>query len=172
MTVRKIGQTIKNWFMPVLSVFMLLTSVKFGLDTGAEVDVIDESTYDRLRNKPILSRCRTKLFPYGSNTPISTLGEFKTHVKCRDGNRAVKFIVTKGNNGNLMSYKTAVLLGLIAQIGNVDQIDKDTQKYAKRYKNLFSNKIGTLKNYQIKLHIKDSVRWYQCQSLVDQTKFD
>jgi hypothetical protein len=106
--------------MPIVMLTICQSYIKFSVDnSGAEVDIIDEETFKKLRLKPKLNKCNKRLYTY-SKTPIPTLGEFSTRVATNQSNyRSVTFIVTKGNSGNLISYRTAVLLNIMKMIQNV-----------------------------------------------------
>jgi hypothetical protein len=90
--------------------------------------------------------------------------------------------VTKGNNGNLLSYTSAVDLGVINRISTTKTTQTTTPqprpsnthkpsppekqtttspeitRLAEQYPNAFSGKIGLLKDYQVHLHIDNQVK--------------
>ncbi len=67
--------TVKNMFIPLITLFMCQTMVSFAVDTGAQVNIIDEKTFNKLKFKPKLYKYRTSLFSYNSSKPIETLGQ-------------------------------------------------------------------------------------------------
>ena len=86
------------------------------VDTGAPINIIDAQTFERLHPKPKLDPCGTKYYPYGDNQgkqPIPTLGQFVAKVLYKDTVVNAGFIVVKGNVEQLMSYGTAIDLGII-----------------------------------------------------------
>jgi hypothetical protein len=76
--------------------------VSFTVDTGAQVNIIDEKTYNKLKLKPKLHKCSESLFSYNSSKPIETLGQFETRILLNKMYHKVEFIVAKGCAGNLM----------------------------------------------------------------------
>ncbi|CAF0986472.1 unnamed protein product [Brachionus calyciflorus] len=134
--VRRAGETIKNWLMPLVTLFICGQSISFTVDTRAEVNIIDENTFNKLNYKPKLYKCDTKFY------------------------KSIELIVTKGGSGNLLSYCTSVELGIINRINivNSDGLDPSVEEYKIRYPKLFSGKIGELKNHQIRLHIDETIK--------------
>ncbi|RNA36107.1 Retrovirus-related Pol poly from transposon [Brachionus plicatilis] len=96
---------VKNWFMPMVTLLMCGMSLAFTVDTGAQVNIMDEKSYDRLKFKPKLYKSNTRLYGYGNSKCIDTLGAFKTRVLYNGQHRSIHFTVTKGNCGNLLSYQ-------------------------------------------------------------------
>ena len=80
------------------------------VDTGAPVNLIDEETFRSLSPKPALAKCNTDYFPYGegAKTPITERVWYKGR-ECQAG-----FVVVRGKEECLMSYRTAVTLGIVS----------------------------------------------------------
>jgi hypothetical protein len=73
--------------------------------------------------------------------------------------RSVDFVVVRGNSGNLLSYRSAVELGIINPILSLSAArDAYVEKLSKKFPSVFSGKIGLLKNHVVKLHIDESVK--------------
>ncbi|RNA33818.1 Retrovirus-related Pol poly from transposon [Brachionus plicatilis] len=146
-----------DWLMPMVTLWLSGISLGFGVDTGAHVNIMDERSFRKLRFKPRLSKVNTKLYAYGQESYIDTIGRFKTRVKYGSQYRSVEFIVTKGNYGNLLSYKTCVEMGIMAKINSVVKEPQDPmkQKIIQRYPALFSGKIGMLKDHQVDAKSQD-----------------
>lgn len=72
---------VKEWFMPMVTLFMCGLSLSFMVDTGAQVNIIDEQSFKKLKMKPKLYKFGSKLYGYGQNDCINTLGKFKKRVK-------------------------------------------------------------------------------------------
>lgn len=81
---RQILDTFKKWFMPLVTLFICNQSIGFTVDTGAEVNFMDESTFRKLRYNPKLYKCDTKLYGYGKDARIETFGKIKTRVLNRN----------------------------------------------------------------------------------------
>ena len=96
---------------PFVNIKVCQTIIKIRVDTGAETNIIDESTFYSLNRRPLLKKCTFNLHVYGKKSPVKTLGEFNCTCKFKDIKSNEKFIITKGNYGNLLSYDTSVNLG-------------------------------------------------------------
>lgn len=73
--------------------------------------------------------------------------------------KSIKFHVTKGNAGNLLSYKDGVKLGAINKINQVDSGPPfEAQKWKAKYPEAFREEVGAYKNYEVKLHIDETIR--------------
>ena len=156
----QVGSWLKT-FMPMLSLLICGSSVRIAVDTGAQLNILDETTFKRLAIKPTLSRCATNLYGYSAKTPIATLGQFTTRVLAKGVFRHIQFVVTAGNAGNLLSYASARELGLISEIKAVAAIRPDQAEFAKwqaEFPALFSGKIGCFNRHTVKLHIDSSVQ--------------
>ena len=144
--------------MPTALLMLCNSIVKLCIDTGAEVNVLDEDTFKKLNIKPRLEKCRVKLYAYGTTTPIQTLGQFTTRVKSNNCYRKETFLVTSGCGGNLLSYQTAISIGVMLKINNVTvESDTESTKWKKMFPELFTGKVGLYKNFQVKLHIDESI---------------
>lgn len=92
------------------------------------------------------------------------MGSFKEKLKYQDIELYAEFIVVKGDCGNLVGYVTSSKLKLIT-VNTVNEINvKDNgtkesklKKWETRFPNVFSGKIGKMKNFQIKLYIDKTV---------------
>ncbi|KAK3740155.1 hypothetical protein QZH41_003823 [Actinostola sp. cb2023] len=99
---------------------------------------------------------------YNSNKPLPLLGKFKAHVESKDKVITTTFYVTEGNPGNLLSFNSCVNLELIQVSNNINRLPTsdhpNTGKLMQRYPELFEDKIGQLKDYEVKLHIDPDVK--------------
>ncbi|CAF1071996.1 unnamed protein product [Brachionus calyciflorus] len=125
--VKNMFQNVKDWFMPVVMLWLSGISMGFNIDTGAQVNIMDKDSFKRLKFKPKLYKLETKLFGYGQSDCISTLGKFLTRVKYKEQYKVVGFIVTCGSYGNLLSYKTSVELGIMSKINSINSVLKDSK---------------------------------------------
>ena len=106
------------------------------------------------------------MFGYNCDSPIKTIGQFTTRVSHTGIYRSITFIVTAGNAGNLLSYKSAVELEVIQEISpslkkNIGLISKTNEidvKWMNKYPNLFTGKVGVYKNFEAKLYIDETVK--------------
>ena len=136
------------------------------VDSGATVNVLDNSTFLALRGeKPIsLSKTNLQLFPYGSSTPLNIQGCFTTRISHNESNTKATFIVVKNHNsGSLLGHKTATDLGLLPAYDNYQPIQNINshhshlmQQLLTKYPQVFRG-IGKLDNFQLRLHIDEAV---------------
>jgi hypothetical protein len=85
------------------------------------------------------------------------MGQFHATLECSTGATTTQVHVIKGHFGCLLSYQTASALGLIMlNVNNVKPGHSTHEQLLKEYAHLF-NGIGTLKNFEVKLHIDDTV---------------
>ena len=94
------------------------------------------------------------VYPYGSTTPLDTLGVFKSEVRCDREETEAEFIVIAGRRRTLLGRETAVQLGVLclgpqAIVVESSIIDQDPECF---------QCLGKLKNYQAKIHINPEVR--------------
>ena len=118
------------------------------VDTGATVNVIDLNVYNTFKKKTKLKQCSGDIFAYGNNK-LKVLGYFSSHIESKERFTVAEIYVIDCSQGNLLSYRTAVELGLISEINVMD---------VESYPRLFSNKLGKIQSEPIKLHIDESVK--------------
>ena len=110
---------------------------------------------------------------YHSHTSLEVLETFKAYTTAIDKTLIYKFYVVKGHGGNLLGKESAKLFNLLC-VGPPDKVNilsysekskEDIKKYTNHaelqtvsgnYKDVFQGP-GKLKNYQLKLHIDESV---------------
>ena len=93
--------------MPHVKVKINNTTIKMVIDTGASIDILDETTFNALQKKEKieLSRSKTKLFAYGSSEQLPILGKFDSTIETKDKITYSCLHVVKGNAGSSMSYE-------------------------------------------------------------------
>jgi hypothetical protein len=98
--------------------------LKFKIDTGASVNILDYDKYKVLKPTPKLTTRVRPTFGYSSRTALPVIGTFKAFVSSKDGAGKVveaEFYVIKGDHGRLLSYKTSKDLGLVHIVRAVEQ---------------------------------------------------
>ena len=154
----------------------------FLVDTGATVNIIDSKTYESLQHQIKLEPAKTKIFAYGSATPLQLKGCFSAMIESKSRYTVSQFYVVDGSGGNLLSGKTAHELKLIQLVNKINETqtsdskngtndhkettekktnlpsstDGNIQRLLNRYQNVFEGE-GKLKDQRVKLHIKDDV---------------
>ena len=126
------------------------------IDSGATVNIIDKSMWESLKAKHIKcksERSNKKLYTYSSDKPLDLIGKFSTVVSLKGPHREIEadFYVINGEGPALLGKQTAMDLGVLKIEINAVQDDK-----LKRHAECF-NGIGKLSDYELKLHIDDSV---------------
>lgn len=106
------------------------------IDSGASVNLLDEITFERINShgNESLRPTNTKIYSYGSETPLPLLGTLTTTVKSSNASTPAQLLVVKGENGNLLSYHTAQKLGLIAVSVNTATIATAIRTPQSRYR--------------------------------------
>jgi hypothetical protein len=92
------------------------TELKFKIDTGAAVNMLDYEGFKVLNPTPKLTTSVRPKFGYSSRTALPVIGTFKAFVSSKYRAEKVveaEFYVVKGNNGRLLSYNTSKDLGLV-----------------------------------------------------------
>ena len=131
------------------------------IDTGASINVIDETAYQTIlksrQNKRIsLRNPATKIYSYGGSKPLPVLGMFVTHVESKRKLTPATIYVIRGAHGCLLSYKTATELDLISintsSIASVNNptpaaSNHNSNDITKQYPDLFTG-IGKMKDFQ------------------------
>ena len=153
------------------------------VDTGAPVNVIDEETAAAMDPKPQIAPCSTKYFPYGDEvkTPIPIIGQFTARAWYKGKMCQAGFVVVKGKGECLMSYHTAVTLGIVTMDNSstVSSLSTPTQKHTTKapefpppkngnkyskeefkqlFPSLFSGKLGCLKDVKVHLDLDPEIR--------------
>lgn len=133
------------------------------IDSGASVNVLDGSTFNKLSAKGIALRpSNVKIYPYGSETPLPVRGTFHTTVSTPEFHTQADFVVVENvHAGSLLGKKTAIQLGLL-RVGPdypraINQVTVGSvQAIVDKHDAVF-NGVGKLKDYQLKIHIDPAV---------------
>ena len=85
------------------------------VDTGADVNCMNEKTFRRLFPKVKLSVCPHEIQNFGNSTAdISILGQFRTYLQFRGEKYLTTFIVTNANDcPNLLSHGATFRMGVL-----------------------------------------------------------
>lgn len=145
---------------PQVRVYVNKTPIKFIIDSGATVNVIDDVTLSAMKSPPTLRNARSKLYAYGAKSPMVVRGTFHALFESTGKITEGDVYVAQGRGGSLLSFKTASELGLIKLNVNTvrDQCSPITvDKLETEFPGLFDG-IGKLKNHQIQLHIDPNVK--------------
>ena len=132
--------------------------VKFIIDTGAEINILDEATMKRLDpNKIKLTKTSKKVYAYGPcgyKRELPIMGKIQTTAEAQSKVTEAEFYIIKGEADNLLSCTTSIDLGFITFTNAVNIQNK--QNIIDEYSDRFEG-IGKMKNCNIKLHIDQEV---------------
>ncbi|XP_062614532.1 uncharacterized protein K02A2.6-like [Saccostrea cucullata] len=147
--------------LPIANVKINGIKVDMLVDSGASVTVMDESTFERVsRKKPIkLSKSNAKVHAYGMKAALPIRGKFRAEIESKLRIIDTEILVVKSASGCLLSCNDAQKLGLIPiTINAVDQNENtDQPSILTRFADRFEG-IGKLKDFQVKLHIDETVK--------------
>jgi len=131
-------------------------------DTGAGVNLLDEIDFDKIRPKPEIKESDIKLFPYKSTKPVPVLGQFDANITSKTSSvTSTVYVIprdTAGFGGSLLSWRSAVELNLVKIVQDISAAGSTStiQALVEEHANLFEG-IGKLKDFQVKLHIDETV---------------
>ena len=134
-------------------------TVDMVVDTGASIDIVDESTLVLLQKSTQinLKPPKTRVFAYGAATDLTMLGTFHATLESKFKFAYSTLYVVKGSYGCLLSYKIASALGLVTvNVQAIEHRQLNHQRLIDTYGNIF-NGIGQLKDFSVKLHIDPAV---------------
>ena len=146
---------------PMTWVRMNNKEVCFLVDSGSPYDVIDKRAYQSL-GCPKLSESNVKLFAYANDLSMATAGEFTTTISANKCEVKATVRVAKGKCGSLLSFYTSRALGLFESVEfktpHIANLSSNHQygHFMDRYPRVFTDKIGKLKDFEVKLTIDPS----------------
>ncbi|KAJ1119863.1 hypothetical protein NDU88_008048 [Pleurodeles waltl] len=139
---------------PMSDVYVNGTRVSVLIDTGASVNVMDETLYKKLVPAPPLMSTATKIYNYGGREPLPLKGIVEVAVSSGDRSADAKFYVVAGDRGTLLGCHTAEELELVFFARQI--YDTQVERLLQEFSQLFVG-LGRLKGKRIKLHIDHTV---------------
>ena len=125
--------------------------IRFLLDTGSTVNLIDGKTYSSIRKHIKLYECSNRIYSFAGSSPLQLKGKVYVNIRNKGIERKLQFFVTKDyNSGCILGYQACMDLKFIDIVSKLDEKSLD------QYKGVF-NGIGKYKYEKIKLHINDQV---------------
>ena len=128
------------------------------IDSGSSCNIIDKCTWEALKGKGI--RCKLEksvenIYPYGTSTPLKTLGKFYAKVSALDHVTEAEFIVLDGTARSILGCSTARDLNVLKLGPEVNVLTKSEVK--QKYPECFEG-IGKVKDFQLKIRIDPNVK--------------
>ena len=124
------------------------------------MNILDDVSYEELKASCELQPSAAKIYPYGSSTALPLRGKCKAAVHSTTSTvNAATFYVIQGDHGSLLSRKTATELGLLKVVNSMstEMPISSPNQLLHEYQDIFQG-IGKLKDFQVKLHIDESVQ--------------
>eukprot|EP00112_Aurelia_sp_Birch-Aquarium-sp1_P015403 Seg3408.2 transcript_id=Seg3408.2/GoldUCD/mRNA.D3Y31 product="putative protein K02A2.6" protein_id=Seg3408.2/GoldUCD/D3Y31 len=165
---------------PVYPVNVDGTPINMLIDSGSTLNIIDETSLQKLKEEPQLANSKANIFTYLGKEPLKLKGTFIAQVEAFGKETQAKFYVTEGSGGALLGQKTAEKLDLLRvgpalgleadpasslhkAVNEISQ-DKSTehrigpkiQKVLDNNKEVFEG-MGKFKDYKLKLHIDENI---------------
>lgn len=151
-----------NYMDDRLNVCLGNVNLKMLVDSGATSNIIDESTWERLKSMNIkchsyIPETERKLFSYSSDKPLPIKGAFECEARIDNRMVSAEFIVIKGTGEPLLGRDTAMKLGVLKIGTNIAAITDLKQTLHSQYPEVFKG-VGKLKTKQISLYIDPNVQ--------------
>ena len=130
------------------------------IDSGSTSYIVDRETWEYLKKQGMECRNQKRsedTYAYGSKEALSVAGLFWTKVEYQE-NRLdeVEFVVIEGKGQSLLSCETAIQLGVLKIVRNIEGDTSNADAIIEEYQDVFEG-IGKLKDYQLKIPIDNDV---------------
>ena len=134
----------------------------FQIDSGASVNVISQEVFETLGKSTKLRKTKVKLYAYGSENTLPIIGCFDGAIEVKDKIDVARIYVVKGKRvSSLLGLETALKLGVLKIINNIEQISIDLppnlRNTVNKYRTRFEG-IGKLKDVKVKLSIDSEIK--------------
>ena len=129
------------------------------IDSGTTCNIISKEMWQDMAAKSAikLQGTRKRLYPYGKREPLQILGKFTAKLEVGSQNTQADFLVFSEGDRGLLGRATALKLGVL-KLGpqTVNILEQKQAPEVQKYPELFEG-LGKLDNYQVKIHIDDTV---------------
>ena len=123
------------------------SEILFKIDTGADVSIMNEKTYEQLKTKPQLRHTKIGLISAGGR--LTTRGEFFAKTVYKDKPYKFRVVVARNRVGsNLLSRNVAAKMGMVQRVEELDCAKK-----------VFGH-TGLLKTEPVPIKLKDGATPY------------
>ena len=139
---------------PICKVKINNQSVEMLIDTGSSVNVLDKNTFERVLPGAKLESVKTELFGYGCDTQaLPAIGKVMVDIETQNRIMPVLFFVVRyASSGCILGCDAALELNLVRFVNQIN-----TNKLIEQYPEVFSEKVGTLKDFEFDIHVDESV---------------
>ena len=120
-------------------------NVKFTVDRGSSINIIDETTFEHLQNIN-LQKTHVRAYLFNSSEPVQMTGKFDT-LESRKRLTVATIYVTGQDGGCLFNNTTAQELGLISL--HLNQVDTQTKASRKKKETGLNTKTRRLETLYI-----------------------
>ena len=142
--------------IPAATINISNAPVRTLIDTGTSINMMGIDTYENLPSPPeLMTDTLPHVYAYGANQSMKLAGYFKTPISHKGSTAETKFYVTEKPGETLLNYVTSRDLGLISVSYHIDH--PDTEKIVNQYEDLFSERLGKLKDDDVELHVDESM---------------
>ena len=107
----------------IVSMTINNSEIDFKLDTGADVTVITEDTWERLKPKPQISAVTMRLSSPGGK--VCCIGKFTTKLHHESTSKNCEIFVIRGTKSNLLGRKELMEFNLIKRLDTLENTEKD-----------------------------------------------
>jgi hypothetical protein len=142
--------------VPQLELKLGNNTITMVIDTGAAVNMIDDATFQNLSEQPELEICNRQYYAYGEDKAIKIVGQFVCEISYRSKTIKAAFLVANDGHQNLLSYRTSVQLGIVNIINKIEE--SQIVGLYKKYPNIFSGKLGKLKDEVFEIITDPSIK--------------
>ena len=143
---------------PRIIVDILGSQIEVGIDTQSSINAISKETFEKMIIKPDLLKDDSVVYSFDGKQPLKSIGKFKAIVGANNKSCDAEFLVFQGVRDNLLSYQSSMKLKLVKLTFSLNGRDETFHKnIVNKYPDLFSGKIGRLKDYKLKFHINKDV---------------
>ena len=150
----KIGDSISHPITVEVKVREQLLAME--VDAGAAVSIISKATYQKLFSREQLTEPSIKLRTY-TGEPMSVVGQMLVPVQYGSQRETLPLIVVGGNGPSLLGHDWLKSIRLEWKtIGLLDAGGAEVDVLLKRHKVVFSEELGTMKNFKAHLTVKDN----------------
>ncbi|KAK3753137.1 hypothetical protein RRG08_024415 [Elysia crispata] len=131
------------------------TAISVLADSGASTKIISQEDFSKIDPTPKLRQATCKIFSYASSKPLETVGVFDAVIQAPNGLSCKSQVnVIKQTTTPILGWPVCQNLEIPKSTQHVNHLNWTTSSsVVKQYPEVFSNKIGKLKDVEISLHI-------------------